>query len=408
MKKITALEVDQLVKTPGRYCVGDNLWLFVGKSGRQASWILRYSFQGVQQDMGLGSYHRGIKLGEARKRVQRALAIRDQGRDPRAERDAETLRLRNEVARRVTFQRCAENYLALRAPKWRNGKYAAQVPSLFKRYVFPVIGSCPVQGVTTEDVLKIVAPLWTAKHPTATKVLGQIEAVLAWATSMNHRTGENPARFKGHLEFHLPSIAKSEQKHHAALAYKAVPAFMQDLKGQAGIAAQALRWTILTAARTGETLGMRWSEIDREEALWLIPASRMKANREHRVPLSSAALDVLRETEATRSRSPFVFEGQSRDGALSSMALLALLRRMARHDITTHGFRSSFRDWCGEQAKAAWEIAEMALAHTVGSATERAYARSDLFDRRRELMEQWGSFATGNNVIVPFRASASG
>jgi integrase len=342
--------------------------------------------------MGLGPLHT-IGLAEARELAQSARRLRLDGIDPidrkRAERDARRLA----AARAVTFRDCAAKYIAANQAGWRNAKHAAQWDATLATYAHPKVGALPVQAVDTGHVTQILEPIWTAKPETASRLRGRIEAILDYATAHGWRTGENPARWRGHLENVLPKRSKVRNvEHHAALPWREIGSFLASLTEQEGVAALALRFAILTAARTGEVIGARWSEIDIKYAVWIVPAGRMKANREHRVPLSVAALAALREVEKFRAdnlEGGFVFPG--RTAGLSNMALLMMLRRMGRGDLTAHGFRSTFRDWAAETGKPS-DIAEAALAHTLGSKTQVAYQRGDLLDRRRRLMDQWADF----------------
>jgi integrase len=307
-------------------------------------------------------------------------------------------------ARALTFRQCAEAYIKAHKASWRNPKHAAQWPSTLSAYVYPIFGALPVQAIDVSLVMKVLeqevrgaangepASLWTTKPETAGRVRGRIESVLDWATSRNYRQGENPARWRGHLENLLPKKAKLRRvKHHAALPYAEIAAFMIELRQQDGVAGRALEFAILTAARTGEVIGAKWDEIDFAERFWVIPAERMKAGREHRVPLSDAALAILEDLRNVRQAN-FVFPRGKPGRPISNMAMLMLLRRMGRGALTAHGFRSSFRDWAAECTGFPAEVAEMALAHTVSDRVEAAYRRGDLFEKRRQLMEEWGRF----------------
>jgi len=280
---------------------------------------------------------------------------------------------------------------------WRNGKHAAQWEATLKTYAEPVIGALPVQAVDTALVLKVLEPIWTAKPETASRLRQRIEKILDFAKVRGYRDGENPARWRGHLDKLFPAISKVRTvQHHAALPYEALPAFLATLREQEGMAARALEFAILTAARTGEVIGARWSEIDLKTKVWTVPPERMKAGKQHRIPLSHRALAILKAAkptnETTAVRQQYVFVGGKPGLPLSNMAFLMLLRRMKRDDLTAHGFRSTFRDWCAEQTNFPSEIAEMSLAHTVGNNVEAAYRRGDMFERRRELIKSWSAF----------------
>jgi len=312
-----------------------------------------------------------------------------------------------------TFEEVATAYITAHENTWRNPKHRQQWRNTLDTYATPVIGKLPVDRVDTGAVMRILEPIWREKPETSARLRGRIEAVLDYATARGWRSGDNPARWRGHLAKLLPSRAKAAPvEHHAALPYSEVAEFMTALAQQEGVAALAMRFVILTAGRTGEVVGAQWREIDFNNALWTVPATRMKAGREHRVPLSEAALAVLSEAAKLRvSHKPDapVFPGRDMNKPLSGMAMLMTLRRMGRGDLTTHGFRSCFRTWCAERTGYPREIAEAALAHVLRDKTEAAYQRGDLLDRRRRLMEDWGTFCTtpaltGEAVIVPIRA----
>jgi integrase len=276
---------------------------------------------------------------------------------------------------------------------WKNPKHRAQWPSTLSTYVYPHFGKLPVQDVDVALVMKAVEPIWTTKPETASRVRGRIESILDWATARGYRHGENPARWRGHLDALLPTKTKVRRvQHHAALPYAQLPAFLAELRQQDGIGAKALEFAILTAARTGEVMGAKWSEIDFEARLWTVPAERMKAGREHRVPLSEPALAILKAMREVRE-GDFVFPGGRAGRGISNMAMIMTLRRMGRGDLTAHGFRSTFSDWCAEQTDFPAEAREMALAHTVSDKVEAAYRRGDLFQKRRDLMDAWANYA---------------
>jgi integrase len=287
-------------------------------------------------------------------------------------------------------------YVASHRAGWRNPKHAAQWQATLATYAEPVIGDLSVQRIDTALVLKVLEPIWRVKPETAGRVRGRIESILDWAKVRGYRTGENPARWRGHLDKLLPPRSRVRRvEHHASLPYAELPGFLVSLREQAGIAARALEFAILTAARTGEVIGARWGEMDLLDKTWTLPAARMKSGREHRVPLSAHALAILKEMQAHRhAEGAFVFPGSRNGKPLSNMAFLMLLRRMDLGDVTAHGFRSSFRNWAAERTSFPAEVAEMALAHTVSDKTVAAYNRSDLFERRRRLMSAWTTFCT--------------
>lgn len=296
----------------------------------------------------------------------------------------------------MTFRQEADSYIAAHRSGWRNDKHAAQWSSTLETYAYPTIGSLPVGEVDTALVLRVLEPIWTEKPETAGRVRARIEAILDAAKVRGYREGDNPARWKGHLEALLPARRKVRRvEHHAALPYTEIASFMAALNGQPGNAASLLEFTILTAARTGETLGARWSEVDLKAKVWNIPAERMKGHREHRVPLSPRAISILTKMSSVRHDvGDFIFPGSQLGKPLSNMAMLALLRRMKRDDITVHGFRSAFRDWCAEQSNYPNEVAEMALAHAVSDKVEAAYRRGDLFAKRVRLMNEWAKYCS--------------
>ena len=298
------------------------------------------------------------------------------------------------AAKAMTFRDCAARYIASHRAGWRNPKHAAQWEATLATYAGPVMGGLSVQAIDTALVLKVLEPIWTTKPETAGRVRGRIESVLDWAKVRGYRAGENPARWRGHLDKLLPARSKVRRvEHHAALPYAELPGFLMSLRDQEGIAARALEFAIVTAARTGEVIGARWSEIDLLEKIWTVPPGRMKAGKEHRVPLSARALAILEEMQPHRhAEDSFVFPGAKLGRPLSNMAFLMLLRRMGRDDLTAHGFRSSFRDWAAERTNFPSEVAEMALAHMVGSKVEAAYRRGDLFEKRSRLMAAWATF----------------
>ncbi len=402
LEKLSPAEVKNTNK-PGMYGDGGGLWLHVGpnaldengkptKTGK--SWIFRFMMDGKAREMGLGPVHT-IGLSEARDKARDCRKLVLEGVDPLESKQAARKAKKAEAAKAITFEKCAEKYIAANRAGWSNAKHADQWSATLSTYVFPIIGNLAVSEIETGHVTKILEPIWTAKPETASRVRGRIEAVLSYATTHGWRAGENPARWRGHLENVLPKKSKvAKVEHHAALPWREIGSFMETLGAENGIAALALRFTILTAGRTGEVIGARWSEIDLENKVWTVPAERMKAKKEHRVPLSAQALAVRTQLDALRvDGAEYVFPGAKEDMPLSNMAMLVLLRRMKRDDLTAHGFRSTFRDWAAETGQPS-DIAEAALAHTLGSKVQAAYQRGDLLDRRRKLMEAWGGFCS--------------
>jgi integrase len=391
-ERLTALAVERLARKSGMHCDGRGLYLRVS-SGSSRSWAFRYMRDRKAHEVGLGPYPE-ISLAEARNRAGEARRLLAFGKDPLIERAALRATRAAEAASAVTFKEAAERYIDAHKAGWKNQKHAAQRGATLEKYAYPLIGELPVQAIDTGLVLKVLEPNWSVKTETATRVRGRVEAILDWAKVRGLRDGENPARWKGHLDNLLPAAAKVQKiKHHAALPFAAMHEFMLTLRAQEGVAARALEFAILTAARTGEVLQARWSEIDIVTKVWIVPANRMKAGKEHRVPLSPRAVAILEALKAAKQAGDvFVFQGNSPGRPLSNMAFLMLLRRMKRNELTAHGFRSTFRDWAAERTNFPSEVAEMALAHSVGDKVEAAYRRGDLFEKRRAIMTEWAAF----------------
>lgn len=380
----------KLAKADGMHAMGGVPGLYLHVRGGSRSWVLRYSFEGRRRDLGLGSYI-DLTLAEARERAREQRKLIVQGIDPiDAKRDLRDERM-IEKSRRMTFQQCVDGYLDAHGDAWKNPKHRAQYRATLETYACPVIGSMNVANVCTELVVKILDPIWKIKTETATRLRGRIENVLSWATVRGYRHGDNPARWRGHLDQLLAKPSKvATVSHHAALHYTQIGAFMMELRQQKGIGASALEFAILTACRSGEVRGAAWDEFDQAAKVWAIPGTRMKAGREHTVPLSDAALAVIARMQGNRLDN-FVFPGAKEGRPLSDMSMGAVLRRMNRGDLTQHGFRSTFRDWCAEQTAYPHEMAEMALAHTIGNKTEAAYRRGDLLEKRRRMMADWAT-----------------
>jgi integrase len=402
---LTIKRVAALSKRPGRYFDRAGLYLQVPEAGKiapreqRASWLLRYELKGVCRWMGLGALA-DYDLVEARERARKARQLLTDGIDPIEARKAGQ-RERETQARATqaipTFAEAADRYFAVRGGKWRNPKHAVQFASSLKVYAFPRLGALRVNDITTDDVLKAIEPIWKRIPATASRVRGRIESVLSWAIANRFREGPNPARWADNLEHLLaaPSSVASNN-HHAALPFAELPAFLEALREREGIAARALEFLILTAARTGETIGATWSEIDLTAKEWTVPATRMKSGKAHRVPLSDRAVEILRGLPTERGNE-CVFIGPRSNG-LSTMAMDAVLRRMNRKDVTVHGFRSTFRDWAAERTNYPNHVVEMALAHTIGSAVEAAYRRGELIEKRRKLTEAWAKYCTTRPV----------
>jgi integrase len=401
VQKLTALAVAKTRK-PGYYSDGGGLYLQVSKSGTK-SWIFRYSRARKERQMGLGSLHT-VALAQAREYALECRSKLLAGEDPLEIRKAEQLRDALTRAHTITFDHCAQQYIASHRSGWKNAKHAAQWESTIAMYASPTIGALPVASIETALVMKVLQPIWQQKTETASRLRGRIESILDWATVSRYRVGENPARWRGHLQNLLADPTKLKRVvHHPALPWEEVDKFMKELRERDGIAARAVEFGILTAARSGEIRGTRWSEIDLKEAIWTVPAARMKAGREHRVPLSTSALSLLK---AMPRLGDIVFAGRRHESELSDMSLTAVLRRMGRGDITMHGFRSTFRDWCAESVGNTFsrEICEHALAHSLLDKVEAAYRRGDLLDKRKLLMQAWAEHcstgATSTTDIV--------
>jgi len=409
LNKLTAVSVPR-IKQRGLYSDGGGLYLRVTPTGGKF-WAFRFMLHGKAREMGLGAFH-ALTLAQAREKAIENRKLLSDGIDPIQARDAVAKQAKLAAARTKTFRQCAEAYIEAHKAGWRNEKHAWQWENTLERFAHPIFGDLPVQDIDVTLVMKALEQkktefskgenLWTAMPETASRLRGRIELVLDWATAREYRTGDNPARWRGLLDNLLPKLSKAKRiVHQPALPYEKVGDFMTALKEQSGTAAQALAFTILTAARSGETLGMTWDEFDVEKELWTILAHRTKAAREHRVPLSSAALRILKtqlaelnqDTDKGKDKkSQYVFGGRGHNKPLSHMAMRVVLQRMNRTDITVHGFRSSFRDWCAEQTNFPREIAEAALAHITGDSVESAYKRTDFFDKRRQMMEEWSKY----------------
>ena len=400
--KLTAKRVAKLLKRPGRYPDGDNLYLRVSRPGK-ASWLLRYERDGRERMLGLGPIST-ILLGEARERAKAARRQLLDGVDPVDQKRAQKAQRALVAAKTMTFREAAQAYFDQHEKSWKNAKHRAQFLSTMETYVYPKIGNLPIGGIDTGLVLKCIEPIWADKTETASRVRGRIENVLGWATVRGYRTGDNPARWKSHLSEVLPKRGKvAKVEHHPALPYSEIAGFIADLRTREGIAARALEFAILTSARTGEVIGAKVEELDLKAKTWTIPAGRMKASRQHKVPLSDRALEILSELH-TEEGNDHVFLGPSNGAGLSGMAMSAVLKRMKRDDITVHGFRSTFRDWAAETTHFPNHVIEMALAHAIGDKVEASYRRGDLFEKRKALMDAWAAFcAKPAGDVIPMR-----
>ena len=405
--KLDALMVKSLTK-PGYYFDGAGLYLQVSKSGSK-SWIMRYTLDGKPCEMGLGSFVT-FTLADARKRATTQRKLLADGIDPLAKKQGDLLLKRMADANIITFDKAAAAFIQANSPAWRNAKHGDQWRNTLATYANPVIGTLPVSKIETAHVLRILSPIWATKTETATRVRGRIEKILDWAKVQGYRTGDNPAAWRGHLSEALPKPSKvADAGHHAALAWSEIGAFMVALRAAQGAGARAMELIILTATRTSEVLHAKWSEFDLDGGMWLIPKERMKGFREHRVPLSAAALAVLDSAKAESSGGEYVFTGR-KQAALSNMACLQTLKRMGRSDLTVHGFRSTFRDWVSESTSYPRDVAEMALAHAIEDKSEAAYRRGDLIEKRRALMSDWAAHCAVVRVsgeVVAIRAKVA-
>ncbi len=418
MGRLTAKGVEKKT-TPGYHGDGGGLTLQITKAGVK-SWLYRYMINGKARWMGLGPVH-SVSLAEARQKAAEARKLVVEGIDPLEAKDQRRLEAEVAKARLVTFDQCASAYIQAHRAAWKNAKHADQWVNTIATYVSPIIGTLPVDQVDTGLVVKVLTQaddqgrqLWQVKNETATRVRGRIESILGWATTSGYRSGDNPARWRGHLENLLASISRTQRvKNHPSLEWRRTGAFVQDLRSREGVAAKAVEFAILTASRSGEVRGARWSEIDLHAKVWTVPAERMKAKREHEVPLSTAALALLKEMPRIDG-TDLIFPGV-KGQPLSDMSLTSVIRRMNAttqtwvdkngDPITVHGFRSTFRMWAAESTNYPRDVAEHALAHQLPDAVERAYQRGTLFNKRAAMMNDWAKFcgmASGEGAeVVP-------
>ena len=429
--KLTSLAANNLVKVGRKARTGDGggLWLDVRAEGRGA-WVFRYTRQGKAREVGLGS-QASVSLVQAREAAADCRALLVRGIDPLAQREAELAASQAatkaqqaaDAAGKITFRVAAESRITAKAAEYRNAKHRQQWTSTLKTYAYPHLGDVPVDAISREDILKALQPIWLTKPETARRLRQRIEVVLDYAASRDWRSGANPAVWRGGLSHLLPATKKaSGVRHHPALPWQQLPSLMSALKAAPGTGSLALRFAILTAARSGEVRGARWSEIDLVAKAWTVPASRMKGGRVHRVPLSAEALNLLalaRPFRQSADSSALVFPGSSLGRRLSDMTLAAVIKRLNKGEqpiwvdadgapVVPHGFRSTFRDWCSDCRSEPREVAEKALSHAVGNAVEAAYRRGDLFDRRVKRMEAWGSYCIGRSgaKVTPMRRLA--
>jgi len=401
--KLSVITVTNL-KTPGLYADGGCLYLRVASGGSKA-WIFRFGFAGKMRDAGLGPFPT-VSLVKARKQAEAYRQLLAAGVDPIEQRNVERDAARISSAKAMTFEQCAKAYITSHEAGWRNSDHRRQWPQSLEHYVYPIMGALPVEAVDTGLVLKALEPIWKEKPETASRVRGRIEAVLSWARVRGYRHGENPAIWRGHLDHLLPAKTKVRRvEHHSALPYREMGALMARLRSDTNLPARALEFLILTATRTGEALGARWDEIDLQQRVWTIPAVRMKAGRDHRVPLSVRAIAVLKEMGEVRC-SEYVFPGAKQGRPITRNIFVDLFQRLQLTGTTVHGFRSSFRDWAAEATNFPREAAELALAHSVGDNVERAYQRGDMLEKRRKLMEAWAAYCAreqGTAKIIPMQ-----
>ncbi len=392
------------LKEPGLHADGLGLFLRIGPSGSK-SWVFRYrngkkeDGRVIRREMGMGAYPT-ISLAEAREGAAQARKQRAHNVDPLEVKMERRQAAKIEAAKRMTFEQAARNYIIGNAPGWRSAQHTKEWSTSLEKHIYPALGSLPVAAITTELIVSTLTPIWNRVPETSSRLRGRVEKILDWARVSGYRSGENPARWKGHLDQIFKSRAKlakgehlpAKVRHHSALNHAQIAAFMTELRQQEGIAALALQFTILTACRTGETIGATWSEINFVDKVWCIPGQRMKTGREHRVPLAPPVLSLLEQVKsllAAPANGNYIFPGEEKP-KLGDKAMLQLLQRnLGRDDLTVHGFRSSFRDWGAEQTSFQYEVLECALAHNIKSKAQAAYERTDYLDRRRALMESW-------------------
>lgn len=403
-KELSALEVNRL-KAPGMHAVGgvSGLYLQVLPTGGR-TWVLRTTVGGRRRDMGLGGFP-DVTLAMARDKARQARLQVEQGVDPIEARRSARSALKASSAAARTFHDCSTAYIDAMAPEWRNPKHLQQWTNTLAQYADPVIGDMLVRDVQLPHVMRIIEPIWRTKTETAKRLRGRLEAVLDWATVRGYRTGDNPARWRGHLDKLLPAPNKvAKREHHEAVPIDDLAGFLAELRAKPGLGARALEFLILTAARSGEVRGAHWEEIDLKKGEWLVPGERMKAGKDHRVPLSAPAVKLLQALPRIEG-SDLVFPS-ARGRALSDMTLTKVMRDMGLEAVP-HGFRSTFRDWTSERTNYPRDVAEMALAHTIGDKVEAAYRRGELFDKRRRMMADWAAFcalpASKKGAVVPLK-----
>lgn len=397
-KVLSALEVGKLSQ-PGQYAVGGVPGLYLYIEGEARHWVLRFSHAGKRRRLGLGGFS-VVTLAQAREKARAAHQLISQGIDPIEDKRKAARALELEKARAITFKDAAMQYIGLKEIEWKNAKHRQQWDNTLKQYAFPFIGRLPVAEVDQAHILAILEPIWTVKTDTAKRLRERIETVLDWAKVKKYREGDNPARWAGHLDKLLPKPSKiRKRRHHPAVPYLEIPQAIQRIQAAPGVAAQALVFTMLTAARSVEVFGAKWSEIDFTHKLWTVPAERMKAGKTHRVPLSSQAIRLL-EAQPRHINNDYIFPGRNLGKPLSNMSMLKVMRTLQLQDekgqtAVPHGFRSSFRDWAADCTNFAGDVAEMALAHAVEDETEAAYRRGDMLQKRKTLMQHWADYCYG-------------
>lgn len=402
-KELSALEVSRLL-APGMHAVGGVAGLYLQVKPPARTWVLRATIGEKRRDMGLGGFP-DVPLALAREKARDARLKIEQGIDPIVARQEARSALRATAAAARTFTQCATGYMDAKSAEWRNPKHRQQWANTLEQYAYPVIGSMLVRDVQLAHILKILEPIWKTKTETASRLRGRIESVLDWATVRGFRAGDNPARWRGHLDKLLPAPTKvSKVEHHEAMDVDAVPAFLSALRRKNGLGARALELLILTAGRSGEVRGARWPEFDLAKAEWLIPGERMKGGKPHRVPLSAAAVKLLKALPRVDG-TDLLFPSQ-KNTPLSDMTLTKAMRDLGQEAVP-HGFRSSFRDWASERTNYPREVAEMALAHAIGDKVEAAYRRGELFEKRKRMMADWAAFcdrpAHQGGAVVPLK-----
>jgi integrase len=401
LNRLTALKIAR-TNTNGLYADGGGLYLRV--KGGSRGWVFRFTLHGRKREMGLGAAHT-LTLAEAREKARESRKLLLQGVDPIEQRKQEHTAARLEQAKGMTFELAAAALIAAKVSEWTNPKHRAAWPRTLEQYAYPMIGKLPVKDIDTALVTKVLQPIWQEKTETASRLRGRIEAVLDWATVSGFRTGDNPARWSGHLA-HVFSLKGKAKQHFAALPYAEMPAFMVKLRVDSSVQARALEFLILTGARLEEVRAATWDEIDLADKVWTVPAKRMKARKPHRVPLCDAAMAVLAQMKE-QQRSAYIFAGNRVGRPLGPSTLLLLAKALAEKEITLHGFRSAFRTWAAERTNYPREVAELALAHNVSSEVERAYQRSDMVEKRRQFMAAWAGFLAKpqpEGKVLPMRA----